>query len=64
MVTRLRGNGVKNLACVPSSSAIQSRLTHILEEAQRLEIMLKLAKDLEAVGTDKSSSSKGKSSEV
>lgn len=55
MVTHGSGDR-RGLACIPSSDSIERRIATLKEEARKLQILLRTAKELEA---DRSSNSEG-----
>ena len=46
MVTKSSGNR-RELACIPSSESVRRRLDTVMEEARKLKILLRTAKELE-----------------
>ena len=46
MVTKISGERRK-LACIPSSDSVRNRLSAVLAEARKLEILLQTAEQLE-----------------
>ena len=53
MVTKISGDR-RELACIPSSEAVRSRLSSLLAEARKLKILLKTAEELERESDDSS----------